>query len=48
VQKLWADYQPILAKADTSDAALQKAAQLNLPLLKEMNKAVGMYAKSAK
>jgi nitrate/nitrite-specific signal transduction histidine kinase len=48
VQKLWAEYQPIVAKADTSDVALQKAAQLNLPLLKEMNKAVGMYAKSAK
>jgi nitrate/nitrite-specific signal transduction histidine kinase len=48
VQKLWGDYEPILAKTDTSDAALQKAAQLNLPLLKEMNKAVGMYAKSAK
>ena len=48
VQKLWDAYKPIVASADTSDAALKKAAELNLPLLKEMNKAVGMYAAAAK
>ena len=48
VQELWDAYKPIVANADTSDAALKKAAELNLPLLKEMNKAVGMYAKAAK
>ncbi len=48
VQELWDAYKPIVASADTSEAALRKAAKLNLPLLKEMNKAVGMYAAAAK
>ena len=48
VQKLWADYKPIVEKVDTSDEALKKAEKLNLPLLKEMNKAVKMYEASIK
>ncbi len=48
VQKLWADYKPVLDKVDTSDAGLAKAVKLNIPLLKEMNKAVKMYEKSVK
>jgi len=46
VQKLWAEYKPVLDAVDTSLAGLQKAAKLNLPLLKEMNKAVKMYEES--
>lgn len=48
VQGLWADYKPVLDKVDTSAEGLAKAAKLNLPLLKEMNKAVKMYEKSVK
>jgi len=48
VKGLWAEYKPILDKVDTSDTGLAKAAKLNLPLLKEMNKAVKMYEKSVK
>ena len=48
VTGLWADYKPVLDKADTSTEGLAKAAKLNLPLLKEMNKAVKMYEKSVK
>jgi len=43
VQKLWNEYKAVLDKVDVSDAGLQAAAKINLPLLKEMNKAVGMY-----
>ena len=48
VKGLWADYKPVLDKADTSAEGLAKAAKLNLPLLKEMNKAVQMFEKSVK
>ncbi len=48
VQGLWEQYKPVLDAIDTSDAGLTKAAELNLPLLKEMNKAVKMYEKAAK
>ncbi len=54
VEKLWKDYKPVLDKVITSESNdvptgdLKKAAKLNLPLLKEMNKAVGMYEKSVK
>jgi len=48
VKKLWADYAPIVKKADTSDASLAKAEKVNLHLLKEMNKAVKMYEASIK
>ena len=48
VQGLWEQYEPVLDAIDTSDAGLTKAAELNLPLLKEMNKAVKMYEKDAK
>ncbi len=49
VGKLWNDYKPVLDNAvagkEISKADLEKAAKLNLPLLKEMNNAVTMYAK---
>ncbi len=48
VQGLWNDYKPVLDKADTSTAGLAKAAKLNIPLLKEMNKAVKMYENAVK
>ncbi len=48
VRKLWDEYKPVLDGADTSPTGLAKAARLNLPLLKEMNKAVKMYEKSVK
>ena len=48
VAKLWADYKAIVVKADTSDASLKKAQELNMPLLKEMNKAVKMFEASIK
>ncbi len=48
VAKLWADYKDIIVKADTSDASLKKAEEMNIPLLKNMNKAVKMYETSAK
>lgn len=54
VKNLWKKYKPVLGKAIAGGAGsiskndLQEAAKLNLPLLKEMNKAVGMYEKSVK
>jgi len=48
VAKLWADYKDIIVKADTSDASLKKAEDMNIPLLKNMNKAVKMYEASVK
>ena len=48
VAKLWQEYKPVLDAVDTSDAGLKKAARLNLPLLKEMNKAVKMFERSVK
>lgn len=48
VTKIWADYKPVLSAADTSDAALKKAEELNIPLLKNMNKAVKMFEQSIK
>jgi nitrate/nitrite-specific signal transduction histidine kinase len=48
VAKLWADYKAIIEKADTTEASLKKAEELNMPLLKEMNKAVKMFEASIK
>jgi len=48
VAKLWGDYKAIIEKADTSDESLKKAEELNMPLLKEMNKAVKMFEASIK
>ncbi len=48
VNKIWADYKPVLSAVDTSDAGLKKAEELNMPLLKDMNKAVKMFEKSIK
>jgi len=43
VKKLWLDYKDIIASANVSDQALQKAIRINMPLLEEMNQAVKMY-----
>jgi len=48
VAKLWSEYKTIIEKADVSDASLKKAEELNIPLLKNMNKAVKMYEANAK
>ncbi len=48
VQGVLTEYQPIIEKVDTSDAALKKAEKLNISLLKESNKAVKMYEASIK
>ncbi len=48
VKKLWNEYKPVLSSADISAAGLKKAEKLNIPLLKNMNKAVQMYEKSIK
>ncbi len=46
VAKLWGDYKGIIEKVATDDASLKKAEELNIPLLKNMNKAVKMYEAS--
>lgn len=46
VQGLWAEYKSTLDKVDVSPEGLKKAAEANLSLLKEMNKAVKMYEQS--
>lgn len=54
VAELWKAFKPLVDSAadidsqDISMDALQKIAQLNLPLLKEMNKAVKMYEVAAR
>lgn len=48
VKKLWGQYKPTLDSVDIGKEGLTKAAELNMPLLTEMNKAVGMYAAAAK
>ncbi len=53
VSELWSKFKPVVqygADHKTSDIPKEKISQLasaNLPLLKEMNKAVGMYEKEA-
>jgi len=54
IQKLWNDYKPLIenvALGESNDVpmdVLVKAANLNLPLLREMNRAVKMYEQSVK
>jgi hypothetical protein len=48
VQKLWFDYKGIISNADVSEEGLKKAIAINIPLLKNMNKAVKMYEVSVK
>lgn len=43
VEQRWKEYRPVLEQQDYSIAQVQRAAELNLPLLKEMNTAVKMY-----
>jgi hypothetical protein len=43
VQTLWREYQPIIVNCNTSKEALLKAMKINMPLLKEMDRAVKLY-----
>lgn len=43
VERNWNEYRPVLEQQDYSEAQIRRAAELNLPLLKEMNTAVKMY-----
>jgi len=43
IEQRWNEYRPVLEQQDYSMAQVQRAAELNLPLLKEMNTAVKMY-----
>jgi hypothetical protein len=43
VKRLWSDYKDIISNADVSEEGLKKAIAINIPLLKNMNKAVKMY-----
>lgn len=53
VKSLWQEVKPLVSaaaadgQAATTQANIKALAQKNLPLLKEMNKAVGMYEKQA-
>jgi len=50
VMKLWKNFHPLVAKlasGSTQPAILTAIAQKNLPLLREMNKAVKMYEKAS-
>lgn len=48
VQAQWNEYKPILIKSKVSQADLEKAYELNMELLDEMDEAVGMYADSVR
>ncbi len=48
VKMLWIEYKPIVDNVDISWTALDKAEQINMPLLIEMNKVVQMYTNSVK
>ncbi|MBT1451805.1 type IV pili methyl-accepting chemotaxis transducer N-terminal domain-containing protein [Glaciecola sp. XM2] len=53
VSDLWAQAKPIFEASSAADSSIDadqiaSVAQINIPLLKEMNKAVGMYEKLAK
>ncbi|NOZ90515.1 MAG: hypothetical protein GXO60_04425 [Epsilonproteobacteria bacterium] len=48
VKKLWNQYKVVIENADISDSGLQKAMDINIPLLQSMNQAVTLYEKRAK
>jgi hypothetical protein len=54
VEELWGEYKSVLSKIISGDSntvpqeTLVKAAKMNLPLLREMNKAVKMYEESVR
>jgi hypothetical protein len=48
VQRLWDVFKPTMEQADTGMESLKKVAELNLPLLSEMNKVVEMYEMQSK
>jgi len=43
VKKLWSEYRPTIINIDTSKEGLNNAMRLNMPLLKEMDRAVKLY-----
>lgn len=43
IKKIWDGYRPTIINEDTSQEGLTKAMKLNMPLLKEMDKAVKLY-----
>ena len=43
IEQRWDAYRPVLEQGDFSEAQVQRVAELNLPLLKEMDRAVKMY-----
>ena len=52
VNDLWAEFKPVVSRGSAEGAKIdrgmiEKLAASNLPLLREMNKAVGMYEKEA-
>lgn len=51
VEAIWAEFKPVLdaiiANPQVTDAQIEQVASANLPLLKEMNKCVGLYEKEA-
>ncbi|HIJ21694.1 MAG: hypothetical protein HON68_06880 [Gammaproteobacteria bacterium] len=52
IDKIWAGFHPVVTQVVTSKSVnsgqVAQVAKMNLPLLKEMNKAVGLYEKDAK
>lgn len=48
VQNLWGEFKPVVEKAETTVDSLKKVAELNLPLLNAMDKAVKMYEVQSK
>lgn len=48
VQRRWDVFKPIIEKAETDMESLKKIAELNLPLLSEMNEVVKMYEAQSK
>jgi hypothetical protein len=54
VEEFWGEYKSVLSKIISGDSntvpqeTLVKATKMNLPLLREMNKAVKMYEESVK
>ena len=43
VEKMWQEYKEIIKSVDTSTKALEKAMQINMPLVENMDKIVKLY-----
>jgi len=48
VKEYWKDYKEVIVNIDTSNNALKKAMELNMPILTSMDKTVKLYEKIAK